>query len=176
MKDINLKVIYIDNNHYSLILPAGSPDRYRQLMKYRIEGELERISLHDYYMEDVEFDSDEIIIRLSGGYLENFKEAGIFEGIVFRKANLVFLEVDSQSFHTTNEIVMSKPLSFEDDYTLIGTNSITNDNGSNSFRIGLFNDESLENYYVEWIFNFKMGYLEWDKFITHAEWLAGKTN
>jgi hypothetical protein len=122
------------------------------------------------------------VISLSHGYLEDFRETGSKEAIMFDRAVLSLGEVEAEWFKSSKELeyqgaLIDKPVGFETNYHLIARNGVTcsGDESSYVVLLELWKDSFEEGgyNYLEWFMKLKRWSLGWDSFILHKDWISG---
>jgi hypothetical protein len=147
---------------------------------HSISNNPERIDLHDSYAESITRRGSDIIIPLSHGWVDNYEELGINEGIVFGSAILTFLNVEDERFKSCREVMyvgvpIEKPSDFESEYSRILRSTFTKKTVGHSSYLMLDREETQVGGYnvVEWFIRHTHWTLEWDSYVLHSDWRKG---
>jgi hypothetical protein len=151
-----------------------------ETMKENISNEIERLSLHDSYLEKIERIDKSLIYTFDWGKLENYREKDIDEGIIIGKCILEFERFADESLiidfsgsvgfenKSAKEIDFSPEL-FTD--WLVLENKLEDKN--RYCLSGLIDYQNISGW-LSWQFSFKDFKLTWNDYISWEDWKNGK--
>jgi hypothetical protein len=148
---------------------------------FKITNKFSRFSLHDSSVENFYKDNEITFIEFSWGFLENYSENGIDEGIVLGKTIMKVKGYKNEKFRLdysgTADFKNKKPeyLIYNQNlfkfWDVISKNSINENN--NSFKISGFYEDNIF-CWIDWTFEFESIEISWKNYVLHKDWLNGQ--
>ena len=143
----------------------------------KITKGLSRLSLHDSYFEHFVRKGNNITVTFDWAFLDTAAELGINESIVLDRTTISFFGVSFEEFRAENLDHSWSDLDLEESIEIWDILAWSKTDDLNSiFTLGGLLDTLREGFlpWVEWKLKFESFSLEWDKHITHLDWLSGK--
>jgi hypothetical protein len=143
----------------------------------KITKGLSRLSLHDSRFEHFARNGNNITVIFNWAFLEKAEELGVDEAIVMGRTTINFFGVSFEEFraenlnHSWSDLNLEESIENWDILTWSKTDDLIS-----VFTLGGLLDTLREGFlpWVEWKLKFESFSLEWDKHITHLDWLSGK--
>ena len=142
-------------------------------MQFSLKHNLNRISHHDAHVTNISNDGRHVIIFFDWGYIGDYGEIG---DIVIGENQLILTHVSAQHFFAwekAGRVEIEKPVLFESLISLVSTNDFEDVGDGFIFKLGGLLEPPIDHYYVEWEVACKTIELQWERFITEAEWKSG---
>ena len=141
-----------------------------------IETNINRLSLHDSHLENLERDINLTIATFDWAYLDNYMEQGYVDGIVLGKVRLKIHKMNTEEFRVYKNKrkeydIEAVPKDLTECWDQIANTRIDESKQEVILDV-LFTCDSESNW-IEWKFNYESIEIEWYSFITHEEWTMG---
>ena len=142
----------------------------------KIGKNLNRLSLHDARFENAVRVYDTLTLTFDWAKLESAVELGIVEGVILGQTVLQIIGVRNEKLKAysddKNYTLIDVPNNISSYWSEIGTTEINDEN--KTLQLGGFLEKEGNYFWSEWSLNYESCEIEWNSYVTVAEWEKGK--
>lgn len=142
----------------------------------KITSDIKRLSLHDSHFENVARTGNNIDLTFDWAKLENFKEGGIEDGLVLGKTKLNIKGISDEEFKGyydgANWKPLREPIDIVNSWQEVANTEI--DEMTKKIQLDGMFETDKEHFWIEWSFSYDSCEIQWEHYVTFAEWKEGK--